>query len=48
MPLTPVMRPPTTAMSHARREQIIVAAVEIITTRGLHNLSLSKIETPAA
>lgn len=31
-------------VAKARREQIIAAAVEIITSRGLHNLSLSKIE----
>ena len=34
-------------IARARREQIIVAAVEIITSQGLHNLSLSKIETRA-
>jgi AcrR family transcriptional regulator len=36
-----------TEVARARREQIIAAAVEIITSRGLHNLSLSKIETRA-
>ena len=34
-------------VARARREQIIAAAVEIITSQGLHNLSLSKIETRA-
>jgi AcrR family transcriptional regulator len=34
-------------IARARREQIIVAAVEIITEQGLHNLSLSKLETRA-
>lgn len=34
-------------VARARREQIIVAAVEIITSQGLHNLSLSKIENRA-
>ena len=34
-------------VARARREQIIGAAVEIITSHGLHNLSLSKIETRA-
>jgi len=34
-------------VARARREQIIVAAIEIITSHGLHNLSLSKIETRA-
>jgi AcrR family transcriptional regulator len=34
-------------VARTRREQIITAAVEIITTQGLHNLSLSKIETRA-
>jgi AcrR family transcriptional regulator len=36
-----------TDVARARREQIIAAAVEIITSHGLHNLSLSKIETRA-
>jgi AcrR family transcriptional regulator len=36
-----------TEVARARREQIIAAAVEIITSHGLHNLSLSKIETRA-
>jgi AcrR family transcriptional regulator len=36
-----------TDVARIRREQIIAAAVEIITTRGLHNLSLSKIENRA-
>jgi AcrR family transcriptional regulator len=35
-------------VARARREQIIAAAVEIITSHGLHNLSLSKIETRAS
>ena len=34
-------------IARARREQIVVAAVEIITEQGLHNLSLSKLETRA-
>lgn len=34
-------------VARVRREQIIAAAVEIITSQGLHNLSLSKIETRA-
>jgi len=34
-------------VARARREQIIAAAVEIIASQGLHNLSLSKIETRA-
>jgi AcrR family transcriptional regulator len=34
-------------VARVRREQIIAAAVEIITTQGLHKLSLSKIETRA-
>jgi AcrR family transcriptional regulator len=34
-------------VARARREQIIDAAVEIITSQGLHNLSLSKIESRA-
>jgi len=34
-------------VARARREQIIAAAVEIITSHGLHNLSLSKIESRA-
>ncbi len=36
-----------TDIARARRDQIIEAAVEIITSQGLHNLSLSKIETLA-
>lgn len=45
---TPEPRPAgDTEVARARREQIIVAAVEIITSQGLHNLSLSKIETRA-
>jgi AcrR family transcriptional regulator len=43
----PVRPPGDSDVARARREQIIAAAVEIITTRGLHNLSLSKIETRA-
>lgn len=43
-----ITRPtPTSAIAEARREQIVVAAVQIITKHGLHNLSLSKIETHA-
>jgi AcrR family transcriptional regulator len=38
---------PDTDVARSRREQIIAAAVEIITSQGLHNLSLSKIETRA-
>jgi AcrR family transcriptional regulator len=38
---------PDTDVARNRREQIIAAAVEIITSQGLHNLSLSKIETRA-
>lgn len=38
---------PDTDVARNRREQIIVAAVEIITSQGLHNLSLSKIESRA-
>jgi AcrR family transcriptional regulator len=34
-------------VARARREQIIAAAVEVITSQGLHNLSLSKIESRA-
>jgi AcrR family transcriptional regulator len=34
-------------IARTRREQIIVAAVEIITEQGLHNLSLSRLETRA-
>lgn len=34
-------------VARARREQIIAAAVDIITSHGLHNLSLSKIEARA-
>ena len=34
-------------IARARREQIVEAAVEVIATQGLHNLSLSKIETLA-
>lgn len=34
-------------VARTRREQIVAAAIEIITTRGLHNLSLSKIENRA-
>jgi AcrR family transcriptional regulator len=42
------VRPTTdTDIARTRREQIIAAAVEIITSQGLHNLSLSKIETRA-
>ena len=45
---TTAPRPTTeTDIARARREQIIAAAVEIITSQGLHNLSLSKIETRA-
>jgi AcrR family transcriptional regulator len=36
-----------TDVARNRREQIIAAAVEIIASQGLHNLSLSKIETRA-
>ena len=34
-------------IARARREQIVEAAVEVIASQGLHNLSLSKIETLA-
>jgi AcrR family transcriptional regulator len=34
-------------VARARREQIIAAAIDVITSQGLHNLSLSKIETRA-
>jgi AcrR family transcriptional regulator len=34
-----------TDVARARREQIVEAAVRVITSRGLHNLSLSKIES---
>jgi len=34
-------------VARARREQIVAAAVEVITSQGLHNLSLSKIESRA-
>lgn len=45
---TPETRPAgDTEVARARREQIIAAAVEVITSQGLHNLSLSKIETRA-
>lgn len=45
---TPEPRPAgDTEVARARREQIIAAAVEIITSHGLHNLSLSKIENRA-
>ncbi len=41
-------RPPTdSVIARARREQIVEAAVEIIISHGLHNLSLSKIEKAA-
>jgi AcrR family transcriptional regulator len=36
-----------TDIARIRREQIVEAAVEIIASQGLHNLSLSKIETRA-
>ena len=36
-----------TEIARLRREQIVEAAVEIIASQGLHNLSLSKIETRA-
>jgi AcrR family transcriptional regulator len=36
-----------TDIARVRREQIVEAAVEIIASQGLHNLSLSKIETRA-
>jgi len=38
---------PDTEVARTRREQIVEASVEIITSQGLHNLSLSKIETRA-
>ena len=46
----PTRKPPARTPNHgdvarARREQIIEAAVRVITSRGLHNLSLSKIES---
>jgi AcrR family transcriptional regulator len=44
---TPARPAGDSEIARARREQIIVAAVEIITSQGLHNLSLSKIETRA-
>jgi AcrR family transcriptional regulator len=47
LPIT-IPRPASDSeVARARREQVIVAAVEIITTQGLHNLSLSKIENRA-
>lgn len=46
--LIPESRPTgDSEVARARREQIIAAAVEIITTQGLPSLSLSKIETRA-
>ena len=49
MPTTTAETRPSgdTEVARARREQILAAAVEIITSQGLHNLSLSKIETRA-
>lgn len=49
MPIAAVApKPPADSdVARVRREQIIAAAIEIITTRGLHNLSLSKIENRA-
>lgn len=44
---TPVRPAGDSEIARVRREQIIVAAVEVITSQGLHNLSLSKIETLA-
>jgi AcrR family transcriptional regulator len=44
---SPETRAPFSDIARQRREQIVEAAVEIITTQGLHNLSLSKIETLA-
>ena len=42
---TPIHRPPADSLiARARREQIVEAAVGIIISQGLHNLSLSKIE----
>ena len=46
----PTRKPPARTPNHsdvarARREQIVEAAVRVITSRGLHNLSLSKIES---
>ncbi|WP_020472254.1 TetR/AcrR family transcriptional regulator [Zavarzinella formosa] len=42
---TPNHRPPAdSVIARARREQIVEAAVGIIISQGLHNLSLSKIE----
>jgi AcrR family transcriptional regulator len=47
-PLTVPPRPNSDSdVARLRREQIVEAAVEIITSQGLHNLSLSKIETRA-
>ena len=43
-----ISRPATnSATARARREQIVAAAVDIITAQGLHHLSLSKIEARA-
>jgi AcrR family transcriptional regulator len=45
---TAIQRPAVNSpIAGARREQIVAAAVSIITSQGLHNLSLSKIETLA-
>ena len=45
---TATHRPPAdSVIARARREQIVEAAVEIIISQGLHNLSLSKIERAA-
>jgi AcrR family transcriptional regulator len=44
LPIKPVS---DTDIARIRREQIVEAAVEIIASQGLHNLSLSKIETRA-
>src|SRR5262245_57371224 len=47
-PLTIPPRPTSDSdVARLRREQIVEAAVEIITSQSLHNLSLSKIETRA-
>jgi AcrR family transcriptional regulator len=48
LPATAILKPVAGSdVARVRREQIIAAAVEIIATRGLHNLSLSKIENRA-
>src|SRR5438105_4644343 len=41
------MRTPRADIVNARREQIVEAAVAVIAEQGLHNLSLSEIETRA-